>query len=583
MKLTKDKAAIGLLLALAACRKDGPNGSWVDPRLGEHLQIRLGEEARYSLAADAQPLEKLDKGVALWRGHNAELAVDSRDNIPRLKELLGRYAPVMVTFKPGSLLAQQLAEDNLTLAFNPGSKDVSGFALVAVPDDLVLEGLAVAAHVSNDHSCGNVQLLDLMPLVSVDALTPPVFDEHVKLDTATAMIARPQSSNIQASIQALENMGTRYHTTETGLTVATKIQEMLTAAGATKIAGATFTQVDHNTANAVITTNQKSLVLTIPGTSDKETTVVLGAHLDSINKEGRDAKAPGSDDDASGIATLIEIVRAIADTGATFKRTIEIHAYAAEEVGLVGSGQIASRYAAEGRKISAMFQLDMNSWSQSAGTKTIYLVENDTSPTLRRSLKDLLNVYLGGDYVEDRLAAGTSDHRSWSRAGYATVFPFENPQGYNEALHTTADTLSTINNLPLSARFAQLGLAFVAHHAGLVSAADTYDGAKATAKQALSNDLKVAVIRNSVEGYVDLSVSTVPTIKSVEVCVTAAPASTGCVKERIGSNVDTKDGARRFFAAKDYLKYTDDMRLSVFGYDEAGKLVAQRSVRLHKR
>lgn len=577
--------AISLLAPLTSCRKDGPAGSWVDPRLGEHMQIHLGDDARYSLSSDAHPLDALGKGLPIWRGTNAELAIDSEANIPKLKNLMGRYDPVLVTFTPGSLLSQQLAEDTLTLAYNPGSANVTGFALVAVPDNLVLQGLAMAAHVSNYHSCGNVQLLDMLPLRAVSTLTPPVYDETVKLDAVAALVAIPDATHIEATIKALENMGTRYHDSEVGLTVPAKVKELMTAAGSAKIPGSTFTEVDHQNATATISTKQKSLIFTIPGTGEDDQTIVVGAHLDSINsREGSTANAPGSDDDASGIATLVEMIRGIADSGATFRRRIEFHAYAAEEVGLIGSGLIAKKYAQEGRKITAMFQLDMNSWSQSSGAKTIYLVKNDTSPTLRRSLKDLLTVYLGSDYIEDSLGGGTSDHRSWDSAGYPAVFPFENPKGYNEALHSLSDNLTTINNLPLSARFAQLGLAFLAHHAGLDSAASSYDSAKASIKQAASTDLKLAIQKSKHNDDQVISISGPTTVKGVEFCVTSAAGSTSCSYERHLAVADPQtDTKRQYFVDEKSLKVEDGMRLSVFGYDATDHLIAQRSLRLQKR
>jgi leucyl aminopeptidase len=50
---------------------------------------------------------------------------------------------------------------------------------------------------------------------------------------------------------------------------------------------------------------QKSVILTINGTDNAAETVVLGAHLDSINLNGttETTRAPGADDDASGIAS----------------------------------------------------------------------------------------------------------------------------------------------------------------------------------------------------------------------------------------------------------------------------------------
>src|SRR5690606_7452875 len=91
--------------------------------------------------------------------------------------------------------------------------------------------------------------------------------------------------------------------------------------------------------------------------------IVLGAHEDSINWSGfvpsaRD-RAPGADDDASGVATLLETFRVLMDSGYRPDRTIDFIAYAGEEIGLVGSQDIAERYKSQGVKVAAVLQLDM--------------------------------------------------------------------------------------------------------------------------------------------------------------------------------------------------------------------------------
>ena len=56
---------------------------------------------------------------------------------------------------------------------------------------------------------------------------------------------------------------------------------------------------------------QPSLILTIKGKSQPDDIVVIGGHADSIagfwNREN--ARAPGADDNASGIATITEVLR----------------------------------------------------------------------------------------------------------------------------------------------------------------------------------------------------------------------------------------------------------------------------------
>ncbi len=583
MKLSYRLALLGGAAALASyalssCRGNDQGLGFVDPRLALHLS--LGPVAPVSALHGAG-----SGALPLWRSGELQLGAYGVDGVAALRKTLNGRAPVMVSFARGSLLGEQLRSDPLTLAYYPAtSEEAPGHALVAVTDETVLIGLASAAHTANNHACGNLELLPLTTLKEVGSITPPVFDEAVKLDSVAALVALPDPAKIGANVAALEALGTRYHTSDNAMAASTKVFDIFTAAAAGKIPGMTIDYVDH--AGASIVTKQKSVVVTIPGSEDHETTVIVGAHLDSINRDGEGAQAPGADDDASGIATVAEILRSIAESGATFKRKIELHAYAAEEVGLVGSGDIAEKYVLAGRKIAAMFQLDMNSWSATGTERTIYLVENDTSRALRRGLKDILFNYLGGDFVETSLGGGTSDHKSWQNQGYPAVFPFENPKSYNRALHTLSDTSATINNLPLSARFAQLGLAFLAHHAGIVTGSANYEAARAALKTTLSTDLKLAFKKSadaSATTSFSVTASGPQTMAFIHLCKIAAAGSMGCVQERVPTADDKVDGGRTFRAGAAELELADGDRLAVFGYDAEQKLIAYRSVRLKKK
>ena len=81
---------------------------------------------------------------------------------------------------------------------------------------------------------------------------------------------------------------------------------------------------------------QPSIIMTIEGNSKKDEIVVIGGHADSIagffGKER--ARAPGADDNASGISTITEVIRVLMDSNYKPERTIQFMAYAAEEVGL---------------------------------------------------------------------------------------------------------------------------------------------------------------------------------------------------------------------------------------------------------
>lgn len=69
----------------------------------------------------------------------------------------------------------------------------------------------------------------------------------------------------------------------------------------------------------------------------RDEAVVIGAHLDHLGKIG-ETVYPGADDNASGVASVIEIAKALAATPARLKRTIVIALWTGEEEGKLGSG-----------------------------------------------------------------------------------------------------------------------------------------------------------------------------------------------------------------------------------------------------
>ena len=102
--------------------------------------------------------------------------------------------------------------------------------------------------------------------------------------------------------------------------------------------------------------------------------------------------APGADDDASGIATLTEVLRIAMAEGYRPRRTVMFMGYSAEEVGLRGSRAIAQRFAAEGRNVVGVLQMDMTNYRAPGSTATSGHVDN-SHPQLCSS-EALFDAYL---------------------------------------------------------------------------------------------------------------------------------------------------------------------------------------------
>ncbi len=103
-----------------------------------------------------------------------------------------------------------------------------------------------------------------------------------------------------------------------------------------------------------------NVLATIPGTDPGDTRVLLmSGHIDSrvTDVMNRTADAPGANDDASGVAAVMEVARILA--GQKFPCTIKLVAVQGEEQGLLGSDHLAKRAKKEGWNLVAMLNNDI--------------------------------------------------------------------------------------------------------------------------------------------------------------------------------------------------------------------------------
>jgi leucyl aminopeptidase len=209
---------------------------------------------------------------------------------------------------------------------------------------------------------------------------------------------------------------------------------------------------------------QPSVIAMIEGQGPhKNEIVVIGGHQDSINQSSfgsREMVAPGADDNASGIATVLEVFQVLIQSGFRPDRTLAFMAYAGEEVGLLGSQDIANAYRNSKKSVVAVMQLDMTGFP-GAGNQVVFMTDH-VSPELTKFSQKLMDTYVKVRWSTDRCGYACSDHASWTRAGYPSVMPFEATMSTdNKAIHTTQDLITKLDFNHTSA-FARLGLSFMA-------------------------------------------------------------------------------------------------------------------------
>lgn len=107
----------------------------------------------------------------------------------------------------------------------------------------------------------------------------------------------------------------------------------------------------------VLLTNPMAI---LKGADEKDDRIIIvGAHIDSRASEANDSvsTAPGANDDASGVAAVIELVRILSKH--KFSATIMFVAFSGEEQGLYGASHLAKKAKEENWNLIAMLNNDM--------------------------------------------------------------------------------------------------------------------------------------------------------------------------------------------------------------------------------
>jgi hypothetical protein len=205
-----------------------------------------------------------------------------------------------------------------------------------------------------------------------------------------------------------------------------------------------------------------NVMATLKGTDPTDNRVfIVSGHIDSRNTDEMDAKgkAPGANDDGSGVAAVVELARVMASR--SFPATIIFVAVQGEEQGLYGAKHLAERAKKENWNLVAMLNNDMigNSFSDETNLRDNTHVrifsegvpaleteemaalrkstggENDSrSRQLARYLKEMSERYVPQlevvlNYRTDRFLRG-GDHRPFSQAGFTAVRLCEMNENY---------------------------------------------------------------------------------------------------------------------------------------------------------
>jgi hypothetical protein len=177
-----------------------------------------------------------------------------------------------------------------------------------------------------------------------------------------------------------------------------------------------------------------NVVATKLGTVRPNDIYIIGAHYDSVSN-------PGADDNASGVAGVLEAARVLADE--QLEATVTFIAFDREEQGLVGSGAYAAAHTAD--NILGMVSLDMIAYHPAASPDNARVRWTYSVPAITQDLSDALLTYSGISSTISSIPA-YSDHAPFAYYGKnACLLTEYDSNPYYHSLTDSVDRSNYIN------------------------------------------------------------------------------------------------------------------------------------------
>ena len=241
---------------------------------------------------------------------------------------------------------------------------------------------------------------------------------------------------------------------------------------------------------------QGNIIAALPGVTTPDKIYVVGAHFDAV------PGAPGADDNASGVAGVLEMARIFSTR--SFDSTIRFIGFDQEEIGLVGSSAYAQSAKAAGDNIQLATVFDMIGYTSPTQTpfptgdagafgsfnvSEVRLVGDfigvlgannpqmladyvDTAALVSPSLPVVTGILTAGNLANPNTQAifsnlYRSDHVGFWLNGYNAILLGDTANFRNPHYHGATDLSSTLD-FPFMTQVVQSSVGFVADQAGLV-------------------------------------------------------------------------------------------------------------------
>ena len=259
-----------------------------------------------------------------------------------------------------------------------------------------------------------------------------------------SILNQVNSTNLKNWIDELSSFYTRHTKSDYIESVSYWLENELQSVCNGEVYFHNFSQIDHgiryNLKNIICDQNQNGLIGSI-----NDGSILISAHYDSrmqdINQTN--ARAPGADDNASGVASVLELARILSKLG--LKSNIQYVLFSGEEQGQWGSRSYAKYLESNNTKLDLVINLDMIGYPAiGQGNVSIEFATNDiNSKMVGQFIKQTALKYVNLNATMDPL--GRTDLIPFEATGKTVIGIHDGGSELNPNYHNTSDTPDTLD------------------------------------------------------------------------------------------------------------------------------------------
>jgi len=181
-------------------------------------------------------------------------------------------------------------------------------------------------------------------------------------------------------------------------------------------------------------TEVNNVIAEIPGREDPNSIVIVGAHLDSWHP------ATGAQDNGTGVATVLEVARAVQALGRPPRRTMRFILFGGEEQGLVGSNNYSKKHLADMPSIDAVLISDTGAQP----SRGWYLMAREDEKQAIANIEPLLAGLGSNQTSPDTEFLFETDHAGFDVFGVPTLVLWNGVDKYFKLHHQASDSFDSV-------------------------------------------------------------------------------------------------------------------------------------------